>query len=128
VVNIYLGQDLEQELATEGVFNQQKVRDLLGSLLPVLDFLHSQAIPVIYRDIKPANIIRRSSNGNLVLDNLKVVRGGSASDSPVFSRSSCRSKALQHHISPFLGFRVACDESNGVKLISSIRRSSDSLG
>ncbi len=61
------GQDLEQELATAGTFNQAKIRELLESLLPVLDFLHHQLPPVIHRDIKPANIIRRRSDGSLVL-------------------------------------------------------------
>jgi serine/threonine protein kinase len=61
------GQDLEQELATAGTFSQTKIRELLESLLPVLDFLHHQSPPVIHRDIKPANIIRRRSDGGLVL-------------------------------------------------------------
>jgi formylglycine-generating enzyme required for sulfatase activity len=61
------GQDLEQELATAGTFNQAKIRELLESLLPVLDFLHHQSPPVIHRDVKPANIIRRHSDGGLVL-------------------------------------------------------------
>jgi formylglycine-generating enzyme required for sulfatase activity len=61
------GQDLEKELATEGAFNQQKIRELLESLLPVLDFLHNQPKPVIHRDIKPANIIRRRADGVLIL-------------------------------------------------------------
>jgi serine/threonine protein kinase len=61
------GQDLEQELATAGTFNQIKIRELLESLLPVLDFLHHQSPPVIHRDIKPANIIRRRSDSGLVL-------------------------------------------------------------
>ena len=61
------GQDLEQELATVGTFNQAKIRELLESLLPVLDFLHHQSPPVIHRDIKPANIIRRRSDGGLGL-------------------------------------------------------------
>jgi serine/threonine protein kinase len=61
------GQDLERELATEGAFNQQKIRELLESLLPVLDFLHNQPKPLIHRDIKPANIIRRRSDGALIL-------------------------------------------------------------
>jgi serine/threonine protein kinase len=38
------GQDLERELAIEGAFNQQKIRELLESLLPVLDFLHNQTL------------------------------------------------------------------------------------
>jgi formylglycine-generating enzyme required for sulfatase activity len=61
------GQDLEQELATAGTFNKAKIRELLESLLPVLDFLHHQSPPVIHRDIKPANIIRRRGDGGLVL-------------------------------------------------------------
>jgi formylglycine-generating enzyme required for sulfatase activity/tRNA A-37 threonylcarbamoyl transferase component Bud32 len=61
------GQDLQQEVATNGRFNQQQIRELLRSLLPVLDFLHHQSPPVIHRDLKPANIIRRQSDRQLVL-------------------------------------------------------------
>ncbi len=61
------GQDLQQELATAGTFNQTKIRELLKSLLPVLDFLHHQSPPVIHRDIKPANIIRQRSDGGFIL-------------------------------------------------------------
>ena len=61
------GQDLEQELATAGVFDQNKIRQLLLSFLPVLDFLHTRSIPVIHRDIKPANIIRRCNDDSLIL-------------------------------------------------------------
>jgi formylglycine-generating enzyme required for sulfatase activity len=61
------GQDLERELAITGTFNQVKIRELLESLLPVLDFIHHQSPPVIHRDIKPANIIRRRSDGDLVV-------------------------------------------------------------
>jgi formylglycine-generating enzyme required for sulfatase activity len=61
------GQDLDKEQATEGKFDRHQIRQLLRSLLPVLDFLHHQLPPVIHRDIKPANIIRRRSDGELVL-------------------------------------------------------------
>jgi serine/threonine protein kinase len=61
------GQDLERELFTTGAFNQAQIRELLESLLPVLDFIHHQSPPVIHRDIKPANIIRRRSDGGLVV-------------------------------------------------------------
>jgi formylglycine-generating enzyme required for sulfatase activity len=61
------GQDLEQELETSGTFNQTQIRQLLESLLPVLDFLHNQSIPIIHRDIKPANIIRRKIDRQLIL-------------------------------------------------------------
>ncbi len=61
------GQDLQQEVATNGRFNQYQIRELLLSLLPVLDFLHHQSPPIIHRDLKPANIIRRQSDRELVL-------------------------------------------------------------
>jgi serine/threonine protein kinase len=61
------GQDSQQELNSNGSFNQQQVRELLTSLLPVLDLLHGGSVPVIHRDLKPANIIRRYSDNQLVL-------------------------------------------------------------
>jgi len=59
------GQNLAAELASEGPFNELKIRLLLRDLLPVLQFIHSHQ--VIHRDIKPENIIRRPGYGNLVL-------------------------------------------------------------
>lgn len=59
------GQNLEQELAESGAFNESQIRNLLSDLLPVLQFVHDRQ--VIHRDIKPTNIIRRYSNGQLVL-------------------------------------------------------------
>lgn len=53
------GYNLAQTLATEGAFNERKIRSLLNSLLPVLDFIHDRNI--IHRDIKPENIILRRS-------------------------------------------------------------------
>ncbi|NES84029.1 MAG: protein kinase [Moorea sp. SIO2B7] len=53
------GQNLAETLATEGAFRETQIRELLNSLLPVLQFIHSQQ--VIHRDIKPENIIRRVS-------------------------------------------------------------------
>jgi serine/threonine protein kinase len=61
------GENLEQELLIEGRFDQGQIREILESLLPVLDWLHHRSTPVIHRDIKPANIIRRRSDGKLVL-------------------------------------------------------------
>ncbi|MEH1835667.1 MAG: serine/threonine-protein kinase [Nostoc sp.] len=52
------GQNLPQELAHKGAFNEIQIRQLLNDLLSVLQFCHAKH--VIHRDIKPENIIRRS--------------------------------------------------------------------
>ncbi len=51
------GKNLAQILETEGTFSEDQILELLNSLLPVLEFIHSHKI--IHRDIKPENIIRR---------------------------------------------------------------------
>ncbi|MEH2144683.1 serine/threonine-protein kinase [Nostoc sp.] len=52
------GQNLAQELAHKGAFNEIQIRQLLNDLLSVLQFCHARH--VIHRDIKPENIIRES--------------------------------------------------------------------
>jgi len=59
------GITLKEELANQGVFSEQQIRDLLIDLLNVLGFVHSRN--VIHRDIKPENIIRRQADQKLVL-------------------------------------------------------------
>jgi serine/threonine protein kinase len=58
------GQNLLVELQQQGIFNQQKIKELLLDLLEILKTVHQQQ--VIHRDIKPENIIRHS-DGKLVL-------------------------------------------------------------
>ncbi|MBD2195406.1 MULTISPECIES: serine/threonine-protein kinase [Calothrix] len=65
VQELIVGQNLLQELKQQGAFNETKIRQLLNDLLPVLELIHQQQ--VIHRDIKPENVIRRQSDGKLVL-------------------------------------------------------------
>ena len=69
------GYDLSEILKEQGVFKEEQIWELLNSLLPVLEFIHSR--DVIHRDIKPENIIR-SRDGKLYLVDFgaaKVVTG-----------------------------------------------------
>lgn len=66
------GDNLLEELGKEGAFNDQKIRELLIYILPVLQFIHQQK--VIHRDIKPDNIIRRRSDRKLVLIDFGVAK------------------------------------------------------
>jgi WD40 repeat protein len=80
------GPNLTQILRTEGVFEEVKIRHLLNTLLPVLNYIHTRK--VIHRDIKPENIIQRSSespwewkatNKNLVLVDFGAAKAPSGS-------------------------------------------------
>jgi formylglycine-generating enzyme required for sulfatase activity len=58
------GENLLHELR-QSAFTEAQIMAVLGDLLPVLQFIHGGQ--VIHRDIKPENIIRRRSDGKLVL-------------------------------------------------------------
>ena len=66
------GRLLKDELAARRPLPQAYVLDLLLGLLPVVAFVHDQG--VIHRDIKPSNIIRRQSDGQLVLIDFGAVK------------------------------------------------------
>ena len=59
------GQTLLAELNQQGAFSEQKIRQLLADLLPVLKVVHEPG--VIHRDIKPENIMRRRKDSKLML-------------------------------------------------------------
>lgn len=58
------GQNLLQELQQQGAFSEEKIKQLLADILPILKFIHERG--VIHRDIKPENIMRRL-DGKLIL-------------------------------------------------------------
>ncbi|MBD0334962.1 MAG: serine/threonine protein kinase [Cyanobacteria bacterium Co-bin13] len=59
------GPNLEDLLARQGAFDEQRLRRLLMEVLPVLEFIHGRQ--VIHRDIKPANLIAPAQPGPLAL-------------------------------------------------------------
>jgi CHASE2 domain-containing sensor protein/serine/threonine protein kinase len=61
------GRSLNLEIRWKQQLPEVKVIALLEEILEILDFIHTQEKPVIHRDIKPNNIIRRKSDGKLVL-------------------------------------------------------------
>jgi serine/threonine-protein kinase len=66
------GETLTNKLQKTGQFSDRQVRDLLTSLLPVLDFVHSHKI--LHRDIKPDNIMFRHQDGLPVLIDFGAVK------------------------------------------------------
>ncbi len=66
------GHPLNHEIQRGKKQSEAYVLNFLHQLLPVLEFVHSQQ--VIHRDIKPSNIIRRKSDGKLVLIDFGAVK------------------------------------------------------
>lgn len=66
------GHPLDEELLPGKQLPEAKVIDILQELLEILEFVHQQG--VIHRDIKPSNIIRRHSDGQLVLIDFGAVK------------------------------------------------------
>ena len=66
------GQTLTKIVEAKGFENETAVRQILLSLLSVLDYVHSKGI--IHRDIKPENIILRSVDGKPVLIDFGAVK------------------------------------------------------
>ena len=66
------GDVLTQEIKRGQCLGEQYVIDFLTEILPTLDFVHRQQ--VIHRDIKPSNLIRRASDGKIVLIDFGAVK------------------------------------------------------
>jgi Protein kinase domain len=76
--SLYLAMELiegrpVQELRGGGRLSQSEVVALLKDTAATLDYLHSRSPPIIHRDIKPRNIIRRA-DGRFVLVDFGSVR------------------------------------------------------
>ncbi len=66
------GRSLEDEIQTGQPWSEAAVINLVQGLLDVLAFVHSQG--VIHRDIKPGNLIRRQSDGQIVLIDFGAIK------------------------------------------------------
>ncbi|MBD2690816.1 serine/threonine-protein kinase [Anabaena catenula] len=59
------GHNLLTELQLRKTYRDWDIQSILLDLLPIIQFIHERG--VIHRDIKPENIIRRKSDGRLIL-------------------------------------------------------------
>lgn len=67
------GEPLSRVLEKEGAIAQEAVIEWAEDLCGVLDYLHAQNPPIIYRDMKPANIMLQP-NGNIKLIDFGIAR------------------------------------------------------
>jgi ABC-type branched-subunit amino acid transport system substrate-binding protein/serine/threonine protein kinase len=66
------GETLNDKIKVAGKMSEAQVKDILISLLSVLDYIHNKQI--IHRDIKPQNVILRKSDDRPVLIDFGVVK------------------------------------------------------
>jgi WD40 repeat protein len=66
------GETLWHEMDREGAFDEQKVKQVLVQILPILKFVHHYN--VVHRDITPVNILRRRRDNRLVLIDFGVAK------------------------------------------------------
>ncbi|MEP0958792.1 CHASE2 domain-containing protein [Leptolyngbya sp. FACHB-1515] len=66
------GETLSEEFANREPYREMEAIDLLKDVLNILEFVHGQH--VIHRDIKPGNLIRRRSDGRIVLIDFGAVK------------------------------------------------------
>ncbi len=76
VMDFIDGQDLETMLnkSNKGGLDEDRVIEYTKQLLDVLIYLHSQNPPVVYRDLKPSNIMVQSCDGRIILIDFGIAR------------------------------------------------------
>lgn len=68
VMDYIEGNTLEQLLNENGAYPQETVVDWAVQLCDVLRYLHSQPNPIIYRDMKPSNVMLKSDGSVTLID------------------------------------------------------------
>lgn len=69
IVRDYIpGETLEASIETRGPMDHQTMCAVLADLAETLTYLHEQAFPIVYRDLKPANIIIKPDGKAVLVD------------------------------------------------------------
>lgn len=68
VMDYIEGESLDKLIAREGAQPAERVIDWGMQICEVFHYLHNQPVPIIYRDMKPANVIMRSDGHLMMID------------------------------------------------------------
>lgn len=68
VMDYIEGKTLERLISENGAQTQEDVVGWALQLCSVLEYLHSRPVPIIYRDMKPSNIMLRSDGSVVLID------------------------------------------------------------
>jgi serine/threonine-protein kinase len=110
------GQPLYQELIEGQPWEEHQVIALLKDILEVLVFVHKEN--VIHRDLHPQNLIRRTSDGKIVLIDFGAVKEINTSHNSIGQTKSCGG-TQQDYIPPeqAIGSPKLCSDIYAVGLI-----------
>lgn len=72
------GETLEEEMQARR-YHETEVLDVIADVLPVLGYLHGLSPPVVHRDLTPGALVRRGSDGRLILRDLGSALGRASS-------------------------------------------------
>ena len=73
VMDFVHGESLDRVIAREGAQSMDRVLDWGMQICEVFEYLHNQPVPIIYRDMKPANVILQP-NGHLMMIDFGTAR------------------------------------------------------
>ena len=73
VMDFIEGESLDKVITREGAQPMDRVLDWGMQICEVFDYLHNQPVPIIYRDMKPANVILQP-NGQLMMIDFGTAR------------------------------------------------------
>ena len=102
VMDFVEGLTLKKKLDSEG---RQKQEDVIGwalQLCDVLEYLHAQDPPIIYRDMKPGNVMLRP-DGRIVLIDFGIARESARKDMPHRNSTAGRDRLTSGPTSTTLG-------------------------
>ena len=69
IVEDYIeGKTLKEQVAANGVMSSELVVEISLQLCSILDYLHSFNPPIVYRDLKPSNIMIKPNNKVVLID------------------------------------------------------------
>ncbi len=76
VMDFVIGSDLNELVKKfpQNRLPEERVKQIAGDILSILDYLHNQPEPIIYRDIKPANIMIRTADNSTILIDFGIAR------------------------------------------------------
>jgi len=84
IMDFIEGEDLQALIKSspQARVPEKTVLKIAISILNILEYLHSMTPPIVYRDIKPANVMVKKSDGNIILIDFGIARSITSDDTP----------------------------------------------